>query len=115
MSETELQDAILRAAVPLGWLAYHTYDSRRSTAGFPDLALVRAPRLILAELKDAKGRVSPDQSRWAHELELVAAVVEDLAGVAISTGGLVVYRLWRPADWDSGAILRELQAKAVRP
>lgn len=66
-----------------GWLVYHTHDSRRSTAGFPDLVLVRAGVLIFAELKTAKGRVSFEQEEW------LAALRETHSCVF----------LWRPADW----------------
>ena len=38
--EKDFMDKLLGAAVPAGWMVYHTYDSRRSTAGFPDLVLV---------------------------------------------------------------------------
>ena len=41
MNEAELQRNVLSLAAMTGWLAYHTYDSRRSQAGFPDLVLVR--------------------------------------------------------------------------
>lgn len=67
-----------------GWLVYHTHDSRRSVPGFPDLVLVCGPRLIFAELKTQKGRITPDQQRWLDAL--TAASVE-------------VY-VWRPADND---------------
>ena len=33
------------------WLSYHTHDSRRSAAGFPDRTFVKGPRLVFAELK----------------------------------------------------------------
>lgn len=74
-------EAIARTA---GWLVYHTHDSRRSVPGFPDLVLVCGPRLIFAELKTQKGRITPDQQRWLDAL--TAASVE-------------VY-VWRPADND---------------
>jgi hypothetical protein len=32
--------------------------------GFPDLIMFRARRAILAELKSAKGRVTPEQEKW---------------------------------------------------
>lgn len=66
-----------------GWLVYHTHDSRRSAAGFPDLVLVRAGVLIFAELKTAKGRLSFQQEEWLEVLRETHACVF----------------LWRPADW----------------
>ena len=67
-------------------LIYHTHDSRRSPAGFPDLVLVRPPRILFVELKTDKGRVSPAQRLWLYTLA--------------KCPGVEVY-LWRPRDWDS--------------
>jgi len=53
-------------------------------AGFPDLVLVRSPRVIFAELKSAKGKLSADQDGW-----LLA-----LAGTPIES------YVWRPAQID---------------
>jgi len=67
--EKAWQADIVDTATRLGWqLRYHTFDSRRSTPGFPDLVLCRAPRLIFAELKSDNGRVTPDQWQWIDEL-----------------------------------------------
>ena len=87
MTERELQNAVLELAGYLGWLTYHTYDSRRSNAGFPDLALVRPGRLIFAELKSAKGKVSDAQVRWIALLQTVAEAY-----------------VWYPEHWISGRI-----------
>ena len=59
-------------------------------AGFPDLVLLRHNRLIIAELKSAKGKVSPAQQTWLNGLS--CANIECF--------------IWRPADID--AIEREL-------
>lgn len=40
--ESEAQQTILDLAGWRRWWAYHTFDSRRSQGGFPDLVLVRA-------------------------------------------------------------------------
>lgn len=85
MTERELQDAILELAKVRGWLAYHTHDSRKSQPGFPDLVLVRDGRLIFAELKSAKGQVSPAQRVWLQRLEATAAEVH----------------LFKPEDWPT--------------
>lgn len=53
-------------------------------AGFPDLVLLRQDRLIMAELKSAKGKVSPAQQTWLNGLK--RANVECY--------------VWRPADID---------------
>ena len=90
MTEADLLRVVRDLARYRGWFGYHTYRSTRSDPGFPDLVLVRPPRLIFAELKTAKGPLSAPQKVWREELELLAAPVE--------------YHVWRPADWTSGRI-----------
>jgi VRR-NUC domain-containing protein len=73
-------------AYTFSWLRYHTWLSRHSPAGFPDEVLVRGDRLVFAELKSEKGKLSDEQERW----------LEALRGVP----GVEVY-VWRPADVDA--------------
>lgn len=53
-------------------LIFHTYDSRRSPWGFPDLVAVLATsnRCIFLELKRENGVLSPAQERWINALRL---------------------------------------------
>ena len=51
-----------------GWLAYHTWRSIHSPAGYPDLTLCRPPRVIMAELKKQDGKVSLAQQEWLDAL-----------------------------------------------
>ena len=92
MTEAQLQDAVLDLARFAGYLAYHTFDSRRSAPGFPDLVLVHAdPRIgraIYAELKTERGRLRHEQMQWLTALEASGHEVH----------------VWRPRDWRSGAI-----------
>jgi hypothetical protein len=82
-TEGSWQGQVVEAAQLLGWRTYHTFDSRRSDAGFPDLVLVRRPRVIFVELKSDRGRLTDDQRAWLEAL-----------------GGCRVERyVWRPADW----------------
>lgn len=83
-SEKEWQDEVIKAATLGGWAYYHTHDSRRSVAGFPDLVLVRVPELVVAELKTVKGRIRPEQQEW----------LDGLAACGIET------HLWRPGQLD---------------
>ncbi len=83
-AEKAFQADVIKFARKNGWKHYHTYDSRRSAKGFPDLVLVRGGRLIFAELKSATGRMMPDQEEWIAALSRV--------------GPIEVY-LWRPSDW----------------
>ncbi len=98
ITETELSDSIINAARDLGWLAYHSHRSERSEPGYPDLTLVRPPRVIFAELKVGKGRLTrprlnkgktrllPGQTTWKAALELCPGVE---------------YYLWMPEDLDA--------------
>lgn len=94
MSEDALLAQVRRLALDLGWLVYHTHDSRRSEAGFPDLVLVNAKqgRTLFRELKRMRGRVSPDQRIWIDALQLVG---QDAA-------------IWRPDDLLEERIMAEL-------
>lgn len=101
MTEADLQARVIRAARLTGWRTYHTHDSRRSDAGFPDLVLVHAGqrRIMYRELKSARGRVRPEQREW---LELLTAAGAD-AGI------------WRPADLLEERIVVELTRRVHRP
>lgn len=57
-----------------GWLTYHTFDSRRSTPGFPDIVAVRDGRMLAIECKTATGRATADQLHWLRELAGVRSV-----------------------------------------
>lgn len=84
-TEQEFQSSVLAYAHLMGWKTYHTFDSRRSAHGFPDLTLVRQGRLVFAELKSEWGRVTVPQSAWLDDLGAVPGVEAFL---------------WRPSDWD---------------
>ena len=97
MKEDELLDHVLRMARKAGWGAYHVRNSRagviQGDVGFPDLVLVRR-RLLFAELKTETGAISEDQMMWSEWLKAVGHIV----------------RYWRPSDWLSGVIERELMS-----
>jgi hypothetical protein len=84
MSEKGFAATLKELAVMLGWEWFHVYDSRRSAAGWPDVTLVRPPRLIIAELKTDDGRLTPAQEKWLALLKCVP--------------GISVF-VWRPRDW----------------
>jgi hypothetical protein len=89
-SEASFQKQVLALAKLKGWRDYHTHDSRRSAAGFPDLVLVRGERLIFAELKRDGGKPRPEQMEWLTALGGVGGIV----------CGHVQTFVWRPADWN---------------
>ena len=69
MTEDELQQVIVDAALTHGWQVFHDNDSRQNRAGFPDLVLCKPPKVIIIELKSAKGRIRPEQRVWLEALE----------------------------------------------
>lgn len=85
ITENELQGFVTTLARLHGWLVYHTYDSRRSEAGFPDLTMVRKDRVIFAELKSERGKVTQAQQTWLD---------------ALTGSGTVEVYVWRPSDLD---------------
>jgi hypothetical protein len=108
VTEAQLQQATIDTATALGWLSYHTYDSRKSAPGFPDCAFVRAPRLLLVEFKGAKEPLRIEQQAWALELELVE---QGCVSAMVNDVPLFAYRLWRPEHWLSGEIEEELRGR----
>jgi hypothetical protein len=81
----------------LGLRGYHTHDSRRSDAGYPDWTIT-GKRTIFRELKRQNGVVSPAQLAWMDDLE---AAGDDVA-------------VWRPLDLLTGRIQAELIAISRR-
>jgi len=67
-TEKQFMSQVIRAAKVLGWAHYHTHNSQKSEAGFPDLVLTRRPRVIFAELKSDRGVLTAEQRAWIDEL-----------------------------------------------
>lgn len=97
MSEEQLLKAVIEEARWRKWKVHHCRPARTQSgrwatpiqghAGFPDLVLARDNRILFVELKSARGGLSSAQREWAHHLPL---------------------QVWRPADWTTGRISREL-------
>lgn len=83
-TEKEFQAAVLELAHLRGWRTYHTFISIHSTGGFPDLVLVRRPKLLFVELKREGKLPTEKQQAWLDELR---ACGQDA-------------RLWTPASWE---------------
>lgn len=94
-TEDQLQTNTIDAAQQFGWSAYHTHDSRRSQAGFPDLVLWHPiqRRFIIRELKKETGVLSTAQRTTIQTMRDAGA---DVA-------------VWRPRDWVSQLIINELR------
>jgi hypothetical protein len=106
MNEETFQEQVLELAQLYGWRSYHTFDSRRSTAGFPDLVLVRPPELLFVELKSDDGRVRVEQDAWLNDLQKVALAAATLIGagstyVPVRALPAIEVHLWRPRDFDA--------------
>ena len=90
MTERDFMRQVTDLAKILGWAVYHPWLSIRSERGWPDLALCKPPRLVLAELKREKAKVTPAQIEWLDRLGQCPQVE--------------VY-VWRPSDLDGIARL----------
>jgi len=135
-SEAAFQSKTVLFARYHGWMVHHApaggkagrVDHEQIGAGFPDLWLVRAPRLVIAELKaeNAPPRVrvperhlleqrpewlrdlalTHDQAAWLEALRAVADTIVaaqeadyDLNGITERVRPLMEVHLWRPSDW----------------
>jgi hypothetical protein len=94
ISEPAFMATVIDMAERLGWKVCHFHDSRREVrpgvfigdkqaAGFPDLVMVRGRRLLCAELKKEKGKLTPAQEEWMRVLRNVAEC-----------------HVWKPSDFD---------------
>ena len=84
VTERDLREQVRDICKLFGWKMQFTLWSIHSPKGFPDLFLANAEqrRIIFAELKSEKGKLTPEQEEW---LEILKAC------------GQETY-LWRPAD-----------------
>jgi hypothetical protein len=97
MMEDELQNGIHVLCTQLRIGHYHTHDSRRSNAGFPDSVIAHDDGPIYTELKREKRRPTVDQVAWLDYF---------------ARHGLRVY-LWRPTHLLNGTIAMILSGQAV--
>lgn len=101
MSESTLEGHVAKTCADLkahGLLRYHTHRSQHSPAGFPDDVICSRHGMLWRELKREDGKVSPEQVLWLDRLTLLGYDVG----------------IWRPSDWLSGRITREIAA-LLRP
>lgn len=89
VAEEDFGRALKAVATNLGYLTYHTHNSKRSSPGFPDWAIVhpQGGPLFLWELKrqDREAKPSPAQERWLEALDKAT---------------LVHSHVYRPSDWE---------------
>lgn len=99
-SEKGWQAAITDLARATGWSYYHTYDSRRSNPGYPDLTIFSHLGFLMIEVKKRTGKCTRAQ------LETGARLIQ--AGVD--------WRVWRPHDFpEVDDTLNRLVRVPMRP
>jgi hypothetical protein len=85
LTEKAFQAQVVDLATAYGFRHFHPLRMRGSDPGWPDLTLVRPPRLIFAELKVGRNRLTPAQEEW----------------IALLDGCYSVEAyIWRPEDFD---------------
>lgn len=95
-TEAQFQKTVIEYARTCGWRVAHFRTAQTSKgawvtpvaadgAGFPDLCMIRADRIVFAELKRRGVRkVRPDQALWHAAINHTAAEMY----------------VWNPLDWD---------------
>ena len=94
VSEKAFMTTIQQAAELYGWWQYHTYDSRSSNAGFPDLVLIKPPRVIFLEVKSERGRLSRAQADVLAMLQECGPLSCRYERDGVSAA------MVRPSDWE---------------
>lgn len=106
ITEKAFTNDVVKLAKTLGYLVHHSRPAwvrngrmvtpLQGSSGLPDLIMVRAPRVIFAELKrEAVRELEGEQMRWALNLQ----------------GCPVEYYVWRPSDME--IVGRILQARVA--
>lgn len=94
ISEEEFLGQIIELAHLYQWRVHHVRPAWtnkgwrtpiQGDVGFPDLVLARSPRVIIAEVKSEKGRLTPEEREWLTEVDTCVGVES---------------YLWRPRMWD---------------
>lgn len=85
LTEAAFMRQVVELAALCGWKTYHPFLSKWSQKGWPDLSMVRRDRLVFAELKSERGKVTPEQQTWIDALNGVYCVEA---------------YVWRPSDFD---------------
>ncbi len=89
-NEEAFTDAVIDLAKMYGFLVHHDRgDMRRRIqghVGFPDVVCVNKDRLIVAELKHGKNKVTPEQRKWLDAFEWP---------------GCCESYVWYSSDWDA--------------
>lgn len=82
--ERDFQAEVQSLAKVHGWMDWHVLHSKGMRAGFPDLVLIRPPRILWIELKAEKGKLTDPQEEFFNLLRECEAEAY----------------IWWPKDWD---------------
>lgn len=84
MSEKDLQAGVMTLAKLYGWTTNHVrrtiggskqgWVTSTTLVGWPDLTLIRPPRLLFVELKGPTGKLTAEQEEVLHLLSLCPGV-----------------------------------------
>lgn len=116
-SEKAFEAAVVEYAEHQGWKTAHFNDSRREVVnkrtgerqlvgdkdakGFPDRVFARNGRIVIAELKAEKGRLSREQKDWLAALGSPDGE-DDMALLSLRVRGTwprAWVCCWKPSDW----------------
>ena len=122
LTEEEFQRMVIEVAYAYKWMVAHFRKARTLKGwvtpvqadgkGWPDLVLVRPPRIIFSELKSEKGKLTPEQQNWMTLLKECQRVIT-LEPLELENGRAVMKQvrkartlvipeiyLWKPSDWE---------------
>ena|SRR5258708_6674823 len=91
MNHAQLQAGIVALALELGLHCHHC-PMLTSSPGFPDLLIIGDRGVLWRELKVPPDRLTSEQRALGYRLQAAGQN----------------WAVWRPHDWDSGLINREL-------
>ena len=84
ITEKDLQRQVEDLLKRFKWNYYHTWNSRHSVPGFPDVIALRRGRCLAVELKKEDEMPTPEQVDWLGAFSEVAFEVH----------------VWRPSDFE---------------
>ena len=111
-TEKGFMQAVIDLARVSGWKVYHTFDSRRSAAGYFDLTMMQNGYVIFSELKREGAKPTDSQVSWGEEANAIQDHIEEGYSPYVDPDDItcpVRYFLWRPSDWPE--IERTLQRR----
>jgi hypothetical protein len=98
MPEAELQQLVAKMCAWLGLPHFHVLNSKGMQKGWPDSVII-GTRVLYRELKSEYGQLSPEQTAVGYQLKAAGAD----------------WAVWRPRDWLSGEIEKQLHLLKGQP